>query len=96
MNPRVGSKENFNDFKLDEFQLESGDQLYIFTDGMLEAENRDKKMYGNRRFRQKLAEAYNNGLGVKQALRALYSDVKVFEDGLPQEDDITIIGCRVL
>jgi HAMP domain-containing protein len=76
--------------ELNDVDLETGDYLVIYSDGIPEAFRNDKECYGMDRF---LAAAKQFGdletsLAIKEAFLA---DVEEFVAGHPQSDDITII-----
>lgn len=71
-------------------QLEPGDILYLYTDGITEACREDKKMFGNDRLLTLLSEDFGTG---EEACRKICETVKqsvdAFADGEPQFDDMT-------
>lgn len=71
--------------------LEPGDLLILFTDGITEAMDADKDLYGLRRLRQKIAE----GSGDLDALcQRLLDDVGQFTQEHSQSDDICLLGIQ--
>jgi serine phosphatase RsbU (regulator of sigma subunit) len=71
-------------------QLESGDKIVVYTDGVLEAENRAGKFFGNKRLETLLrAEA---GKTCTDLLAALFQAVEAFTEDVPQSDDITAVA----
>jgi len=67
--------------------LESGDWLVIFTDGVVEAENKAQDEYGE----QRLITMLHSGVALTSAalLNALMLDLDRFVGGAPQHDDVT-------
>jgi len=71
----------------------SGDIFVFYTDGITEAMNSRRDMYG----KERLAEiVYRNGsLSPKELLSAIEKDVRRFEPKSTQHDDITIITLKI-
>ncbi len=76
-------------------QLQPGELVMLYTDGVTEAFDPDSQEYGEARLEQVLRQACANTdrhpLHVAQALLA---DVHAFERGAPQADDITCMALR--
>ena len=84
----VGAFEGI-DYKEDTLQLEHGDTLVMFTDGVTEAMNNAYKEFGTGRLDDVL-----RGLSDKssqQIVEAVKAGVKEFADGAEQSDDITML-----
>ena len=73
-------------------QLEPGDTLLLFTDGVNEAMNPDKQFYGDNRLRD-FAEA-RAGAAPKELVEGLLGSVHQFAGGEEQSDDITVLALR--
>ena len=71
-------------------QLEPGDMMYFFTDGVSEADNNEKELYGTARIYQSLENHWKGDL--KQMLHNIHGDLITFADGAPQADDITMLA----
>jgi sigma-B regulation protein RsbU (phosphoserine phosphatase) len=68
-----------------------GERLVVFTDGIVEATNRDGRLFGLRGVRSALAKAA--GAGSPEALLdALLEEVKGFMEGSDFEDDFTVLA----
>ncbi|MGN0405384.1 MAG: SpoIIE family protein phosphatase [Bariatricus sp.] len=73
-----------------ELQLEEGDSLYVYTDGVAEATNANKELYGTDRM---LAALNINPKSVpEELLPAVKADIDSFVGDAPQFDDITMLG----
>lgn len=73
----------------DELRLETGDRLFLYTDGVTEAHNPEKRLYGYERLMGVLDKCgERNG---EEVLSAVLKDVEAFSDGEPQFDDITMM-----
>ena len=80
---------DFTIYKQDEIKLEPGDRILLYTDGVTEAHDRDNKLYGEDRL-IKVLESTRDEPGEK-ALDSVLADIKVFSEGVPQFDDITMV-----
>ena len=76
-------------FKEHDFQLEHGDSVFVYTDGVPEAVNADLKMYGTDR----LVEVLNKNIDadVKETISAVTEDIDKFVNGEEQFDDTTML-----
>ncbi|MBN2088138.1 SpoIIE family protein phosphatase, partial [candidate division KSB1 bacterium] len=75
--------------EMDNFQLIEDDILIFYTDGITEAMNRKRQMYGEERLLQIIRE--NASLPVKPLIEKIKDDVHSFTEGFPQSDDITLV-----
>ncbi|MBQ9511176.1 MAG: serine/threonine-protein phosphatase [Clostridia bacterium] len=79
----------FTRYKQGEITLEPGDRLLLYTDGVTEAHNREKALYGIDRL-EKILENTKDAPGEK-VLESILADINAFADGAPQFDDITMV-----
>lgn len=79
-------------FSSETLQLNPGDALVMYTDGVTEAENPQHDQFGEPRLEAALAEL--KGAPSKQIVSAVNSKVKEFTDGAAQSDDITQLVIR--
>ena len=76
-------------YKSYELQLEAGDKLFVYTDGVPEATDRSNAMFGMQRLDDtlnQLTEESPEGI-----LRGVRESVDRFVDGAPQFDDLTML-----
>ncbi len=88
----LGVVEGF-EFKSGKASLGHGDMLFMFTDGVTEASKIDGSLYGDARL-----ETLFGGLSLERPaamIDKVVADVRVFEDGAPQADDITCVGLQI-
>ena len=72
-----------------EFELRSGDSIFVYTDGVTEAANGEKELFGEERVLRTLNQDPD---GEPDALvRQMREAVDRFADGAPQFDDITML-----
>lgn len=85
----LGVVEDFN-YKSKTIQLNKGDKLLLYTDGVIEAFNRDEEAYGEERFVNLLNETLDQP--IKLIIEKILDDVHNFAGGASQSDDITLLG----
>ena len=79
-------------FSCDTLKLDPGDTLYMFTDGVTEAENKNHDQFGESRLEEALAEC--KGTDSKHIVDTVNAKVKEFINGAAQSDDITQLVIR--
>ncbi len=79
-------------FSAESLQLEPGDTLILFSDGVTEAEDPEENQFGVARFRELLAEHGNTPLDELQKI--ILDAVDGFCRGATQLDDITVLLAR--
>ncbi|MCF0175462.1 MAG: SpoIIE family protein phosphatase [Bacteroidales bacterium] len=84
----AGLFENFG-YKMDELQLQRGDRLVLYTDGIAEAENPFKEFYTLARLEGRLLRCSTTVPA--ELIDEVIEDVRGFADGAPQSDDITMM-----
>lgn len=79
-------------YKQGEFTLNPGDELFLYTDGVTEAVNNDKELFGD----PKLLEAANRylNLPLKEFTVSIKHEIDRFAEGAEQADDITMLALR--
>lgn len=75
-------------------ELETSDLIVLYTDGVTDAQNVEKKLFGEKRLMEFL-KTYGN-LPVPMIIKDLYREIENFTKGVPQYDDITVVMMRVL
>lgn len=79
-------------YKSQEFILDQGDELYLYTDGVTEATNSDKELYGEERLLLALnSKEFDT---IEELCRYVKADVDEFVGDAPQFDDITMLALR--
>lgn len=77
-----------------ELPLKKGDAFILYTDGVTEAMNSKRELYGENRL-IKVIKSFRN-LPSKGILDAIEKDVRSFEPKAKQHDDITIIVIKII
>ena len=80
---------DFATFEVSPFQLESGDMLLVYSDGLTDAENPEGEMFGEDRLLKILESEGPSGSGTLEA--KLLHEVETFTQGHHQTDDITFM-----
>lgn len=75
-----------------ELTLKPGDTLFMYTDGITEAENIDKELFGEKRV-LKTAAKYQE-TSAQEQIEKMYRAVKNFVGEAEQSDDITMLAVR--
>jgi len=79
-------------YKESTVRLGPGDELFLYTDGVTEADNRKRELFGNDRLKMVLDQSGN--VSVVDRLGVVMNAVKTFSGNAPQADDITMLGLR--
>lgn len=73
--------------------LESGDLIVFYTDGVVEAHNSQRQLFGFERL-EALIRAYGHA-SPPQFIEVVLQSIKNFTNGMSQHDDITLVVLRV-
>ena len=79
-------------FKQHEFQLEPGDKIFVYTDGVTEATNISNKLYGTERMLETLNR--EKDASPKELISNVSSDIRFFVGNAKQFDDITMLALK--
>ena len=69
--------------------LKPGDRLFVYTDGVTEATNKDNELFGEDRLLASITDKQH--LSSKEILEEIRKDIATFEGDAPQFDDITML-----
>jgi sigma-B regulation protein RsbU (phosphoserine phosphatase) len=72
--------------------LQPGDTIYMYTDGLTEAFNRERVMFSEERLKEEVSLHRKDP--VKEFAGNILQEVKSFTVGAPQSDDITVLVLR--
>lgn len=81
-------------YKTQELQLSPGDIIYLYTDGVTEAMNSSKELYGNDRLLNALNHASFENM--QELCQCVKFDVDAFVGDAPQFDDITMVAFQYI
>lgn len=79
---------DFGGWKVESVQLSAGDLLFVYTDGVTEAE-RGEELYGNDRLIKILSDTQKSK--ADEIVSHLMKDISDFAGDTPQSDDITML-----
>lgn len=71
-----------------EWQMEPGDEIFVYTDGVTEAADTDDRLYGEERLEAILSAARGTP---EELCRTVRADLEKFTKGAEQSDDITML-----
>jgi phosphoserine phosphatase RsbU/P len=79
-------------YTTERIQLQPGDGIFIYTDGVSEAEDLGENQFGEDRIEQMLMEMKT--AAVDEIIRETFRQIDTFSKGAPQYDDITAMALR--
>ena len=84
----------FNDvvYEKQDAMLEKGSMLFLYTDGLTEAMNKQHQLFGADRMMRLLNSSAD--LSPQQLVEAMTNEVHVFAEGTEQSDDLTMMAIR--
>lgn len=89
----VGGKDFADRLEERTLPLDAGDRYLIFTDGLLEAMDADRKFYGIKRLVGLLSQG--RAQDPERVLKRIMDDVRVFIRDEPYHDDLTMLAMEV-
>lgn len=78
----------------DQITLEPSDVLFLFTDGVTEAENGTGSLYSDAKLIEQLTRYHD--LAASELINTIRSEITTYAAGTPQSDDITMLAIRYL
>lgn len=91
INIALGVLENFP-YQGQEITLGKNDGVFMFTDGVTEAENKDKQFYGDKRVFSALKYTFmKSNQTAKELINTMVESVDAHVNGAEQSDDITML-----
>ncbi|MDH3788296.1 MAG: SpoIIE family protein phosphatase [Xanthomonadales bacterium] len=91
--PIIGAMEDLA-YKESSVDLGMGDQLFIFTDGVTEAMDKEDNLFSEKRLEDHLESSM--GSSVEDLVSDTLLSVEKYADGAEQADDITMLACSLL
>lgn len=82
-------------YRQQEIQLEAGDRLFLYTDGVTEALGPQDVLYSEQRLIDFLNAPSMQTASPSDLLHALRADIERFADGVQQADDITMLLLQI-
>lgn len=90
----LGGLQNVK-YQSQEIDFDSGDEIFLYTDGVTEAYNKDEILFGEHRLLTCLNENTNTE-DVKNILDIVSQKVREHANGAEQSDDITMLAFKLL
>ena len=88
-----GTKEAVENFSNVEIKAETGDILYLSSDGLTDQNNKERKRFGSNRLKEILQLNIDQSMDTQK--KAIEKELDNFMEGEEQRDDITLIGIRI-
>ena len=82
------------EFREQTAMMETGDCLFLYTDGLTEAENSAHELFGEKRIMQTITP-WTNDMTAKQQIEAMRAAVAAFVGDAQQSDDLTMFSFRL-
>ena len=83
----------YQDYEVNQLKWEAGDILVFYSDGIVEAQNKEQEDFGEERLKQLVME--NSDLPPTQMREAILQEVYDFGQDVTQADDITLMIVRM-
>ena len=87
----LAGMEDF-EYKENSIELSKGDTIYLYTDGVTEATDKNNKLFSDPRLIQTLNQYKNEDL--QGLLAGVKTEIDKFVDKAPQFDDITMLALK--
>jgi len=88
----IGVKEDFS-YEQESLKLEEGDILLLYTDGLIEAEDEDKELFGEQRLAELLSA--NCHLPPQELITYIVEQVRLFSGHNSFQDDVSMVVMHV-
>ncbi len=75
-------------------RLKPGDAVFVYSDGVTEAEDRHKNLFSDEKLAELLADS--GKLSPRETIERVRNEIHRFSDGADQSDDITMLSIRYL
>ncbi|HTK82077.1 MAG TPA: SpoIIE family protein phosphatase [Bacteroidota bacterium] len=80
------------EYDVQKIKLNAGDTIFLYTDGVNEAMNKEQELFDNPRFVESLKKT--PAMTLPEMIKTVETDVKAFTADAPQSDDITMFTVR--
>ena len=74
-------------------QLKPGDRVYLYSDGVTEMKDSDKRLYGKDRLIGCLLQGAS--LSLADSVTRLIEDLQQWQDGAPADDDVSVLALEL-
>ena len=83
----LGITPNYN-YEVGQFTLKKNERLFLYTDGVTEAQTKEEKLFGSERLQKTLNQKM---LSLPDTIPHVRKNIKRFVKDAPQSDDITMM-----
>lgn len=91
--PRLGEREE-SEYQTAQVQLHAGDQIFFYTDGIMDVQNPAGESLGERAFLKSLISSINEGVDPEQRVEILRNSIEGFRQESELIDDVTLFLLR--
>lgn len=91
----IGLLENLS-YSEQTINLDSGDRVYLITDGFIEIYNQSKKLLGVSGLSKIISEANTKHLNLDESIDFIIKETKKYSDNIDATDDRLILGMEIL
>jgi len=82
-------------YKKHEIELQQGDMIFLYTDGLTEAQNLEDELFGETRLTSYLETMMRDqSISVSDLCQSVHTSVKNFAGKAEQSDDITMLALK--
>ena len=91
--PRLGDKKDhvYDETSID---FQPGDQIFFYTDGILDIQDPAGKKWGERTFLKTLIDTANTDVTVDAKVESICKTIEAFRSGSQLIDDVTMVLCE--
>ena len=89
----LGFRENSN-YEEDTFNMEKGEVLFIYSDGLTEAMNKSEKQFGEKKLQELVGDYLS--YDAKTIINKTLDKIETFTEEMPQMDDMTVMVIKRL
>lgn len=87
--PRLGEKSE-SEYQVARVQLDPGDQIFFYTDGIMDVQNPAGENLGERSFLKALLESINEGQDPEERVKILQTHIESYRQNSELIDDVTL------
>lgn len=89
----INDSQKDNIFEISSHKFSAGDSLFIYSDGIVEAKNKNKQQYSDRRLRKTLAS--QEFKKTSDLIDTVVNDLSIFTENEEFDDDVTFVCCKL-
>ena len=81
------------EFQENRVKMETGDRMYLYSDGLVDAQNSSEDEFGDQRLLHEITSS--NTYSLKDSIHAIISKSSEWADNKSFQDDISILGFEI-